>query len=70
MRIAPRLKGSSEASGARWRPCPQKQETALDDSTPGNSFMQRTLRTLPRITPGKRPGSGIEVVPGSPPIRI
>jgi hypothetical protein len=54
MRIAPRLKGSSEAGGARWRTCPQKQETALDDSRPGKALMQLTLRTLPRITPGKR----------------
>ena len=56
MSIAPRLKGSSEAIGACWRPCPQKQETALDDSRPGKAFMQLMSRTLPRITPGKSPG--------------
>jgi hypothetical protein len=53
MRIAPRLKGNSEASGASRRPCPQKQEAALDDSRPGKALMQLTLRTLSRITPGK-----------------
>ena len=47
MRIAPRLKGSSEASGARWRPCPQKQETALNDSRPGKALMQLRLRKPP-----------------------
>lgn len=57
MRIALRLTGSSWASGARWRPYPQKQEAAPDDLRPSNALMQLAFPTLHGILLGDAPGT-------------